>query len=106
MKVDSMKREIEALKMEIAGAEDVPFIVHEAAQARAERGAKRLIIAVVLAVVLMFASNVVWLVAWLQYDYVSYDVNSEDGGNANFIGDDGDTNNGTSESQEADLGSN
>lgn len=34
-----------------------------------------------------------------QYDFVSYDVISEDGGNASYIGNDGDIYNGTSDSE-------
>lgn len=91
----------------MAGAKPVPYIVHESAQARQERHIKRLIFALILSIAFAFASNAIWLLAWTQKErLVEGDANSEDGGNANFTGDDGDTNNGTSESQEADLGSN
>lgn len=72
----------------------------EIAAAFAERMVKRLWIALIIAVVLMFASNAAWLYAWCQYDYYSeevvIDLNSEDGGNANYIGNDGDIYNGES----------
>ena len=55
----------------------VPYIAFESAQARAERITKRLIIALVLAVVLIFASNAAWLWAWMQYDYVSDSTTTE-----------------------------
>ena len=76
--------------------ENVPYIVHETAMARNERNVKRMIIAIVMAIVLLFASNALWLLAWCQYDYSSEEVivDSQDGGNANYIGNDGDIVNG------------
>jgi hypothetical protein len=72
---------------------NVPYIVHEAAQARSERHIKRLVIALVVAIVLIFASNAAWLWAWMQYDYTSTETivkqDSSDGGDANYIGNDG-----------------
>lgn len=80
---------------------DVPYLIYEATQARNERSIKRLVTALIIAIVLMFVSNAIWIYAWLQYDYISEDitVDSQDGGNANYIGHDGDINNGTSESE-------
>ena len=76
--------------------ENVPYIVHETAMARNERNVKRMIIAIVTAIVLLFASNALWLLAWTSYDYSSEEViiDSQDGGNANYIGNDGDIVNG------------
>lgn len=72
---------------------DVPFIVYEGTQARNERTVKRLITALALTIVLIFASNGAWLYAWLQYDYsgdatetVTVDGES---GNANYARDGG-----------------
>ena len=47
----------------------VPYIFHEGCLARDERIIKRLVIALIIAIVLMFASNGLWLYAWMQYDY-------------------------------------
>lgn len=79
----------------------VPYIVYEGSQARAERTIKRLIVALIIITILMFASNIAWLWAWSSYDYVSEEVSvdSQDGGNANYIGHDGDINNGTGSGQ-------
>ena len=41
--------------------ESVPYIVHESSVARMERQIKRLWIAVIVAVCLLFASNAAWL---------------------------------------------
>lgn len=79
----------------VATPENVPYIVHETAIARNERNAKRLIIAIIIAVALLFASNVAWLYAWTQYDYASYEANTDSGGDANIIGNDGDIYNGS-----------
>ena len=49
----------------------IPYIVYESAEARAERTVKRLIIALIVTILLLFASNAIWLYAWNQYDYVS-----------------------------------
>lgn len=69
---------------------DVPFIVYEGTQARNERTVKRLITALVLTIILTFASNGAWLYAWLQYDYSgvsSYSDYTQDGQGLNIIGD-------------------
>lgn len=77
----------------------IPFIAFEAALDREERKAKRLIITLIIAIVMMFASNAIWLYAWCQYDYGIVETDSvkvETGdGNANYVGNDGDINNGT-----------
>lgn len=78
----------------------VPFIVYESAEARAERSIRRLIAAVVVAVVLLFASNALWLYAWNQYDYasetetVTYTQDGKGYNNIN-VGTQGDVTNGT-----------
>lgn len=61
--------------------------------------AKRWMIAFL--VVLGLWAGTIALFMWYinQYDFISYDVNSQDGGNANFIGNDGDIYNGTSPSE-------
>lgn len=81
----------------------VPYIMCESIQARNERTIKRLIIALVIAIVATFASNAIWLYAWMQYDYTmevqQVDLDSGDGGVNNFVGRDmsGDINNGKNE---------
>lgn len=80
----------------------IPYIVYESEQARSERHIKRLILALMISVVLIFTSNALWLYAWLQYDYSSeattttthqIDVDAEDG-IANYIGNNGEIVNG------------
>lgn len=78
--------------------EKIPYIAYEAAQARSERTIKRLILALIIATAIIFASNAIWLYAWMQYDYTSDEsIVTIDGkeGVANYIGNDGDITNGT-----------
>lgn len=86
--------------------ENIPYIAYDMAQARNERHIKRMIVALIVAIALMFASNMAWLLVFNSYDYASETyseevlVDSDDGGTANYIGNNGDINNGTSESGE------
>ena len=96
----------ETCKKVQSAPENVPYIVHEATMARMERNIKRLWIAVIVAVCLMFASNAAWLYAWCQYDYSSEEaIYQQDGEGANIIGDSNEVDNygaesGNSEAQE------
>lgn len=66
---------------------DIPFVVHESAMARSERREKKMLIALIVAVVLVFLSNALWLFAWMQYDYVSDTYTAtQDGSGVNIIG--------------------
>ena len=47
----------------------ISFVVFEATCTRFDRIIKRLTIALVICILLVFASNAVWLYAWMQYDY-------------------------------------
>ena len=79
----------------------IPYSAHESTVARFERTVKRLIIALIVAVLLMFASNLAWLYAWNQYDYSSEERNIEvdaKDGIANYIGGIGDIINGADQS--------
>ena len=82
--------------------ERVPYIVHESSMARMERQVKRLWISLIVAVCLLFASNVAWLYCWCQYDYSSEEIVTVDGkdGIANYIGNDGDIVNGENNGSE------
>ena len=67
--------------------ENVPYIVHESSMARMERQTKRLWVAVVVAIVLLFASGAIFTYAWLQYDYSSEEtIYQQDGEGTNIIG--------------------
>jgi hypothetical protein len=71
----------------------VPYIVFEGAEAKSERTIKRLIIALVITIGLLFATNLVWLLEFFSYDYVDEGTTTTveaDSGTANYIGQDGD----------------
>lgn len=68
----------------------VPYIVFEGEQARHERTVKRLVLALLVSIALLFVSNVAWLIFFNSFDITSEEimVDGTDQGNANFIGED------------------
>ena len=56
---------------------NVPYIAYEGSMARYERQCRRLVIALVVAIVLIFATNAIWLWAWCQYDYTGETTTTE-----------------------------
>jgi hypothetical protein len=74
--------------------ESVPYIVHESSMARMERQIKRLWIALIVVIAMLFASNVGWLIYESQFATISYEQDGEGINNVN-IGEQGDLNNGT-----------
>ena len=72
-------------------------IAFERMQAKDERNDKWRNIIIILLIVLLVATNAMWLWAWNQYDYVddySVEMEADDGSNANYIGNNGDITNG------------
>lgn len=71
-------------------------IAFERMQAKDERNDKWRNIIIILLIVLLVATNAMWLWAWNQYDYTEEytSVEADDGSNANYIGHNGDINNG------------
>ena len=84
-------------------------IAFERMQSKDERNDRWRNIIIIILIVLLVATNAMWLYAWSQYDYsqtdeFSVDLDAGDGGNANYIGNNGDINNGESNSnQKADT---
>lgn len=76
--------------------QNVPYIVYEGEQARHERTIRRLITIIIICIALIFASNAIWLYAWMQYDYSSEDVTTiqQDGRGVNIIGNENGVSNG------------
>ena len=89
---------------------NVPFLVFEGEMARAERRQKRNFILILVLIASLLLSNLGWLYAWMQYDYAGAEqivtVDGGDRGIANYIGHDGDINNGENNSTEADADAN
>ncbi len=78
-------------------------IAFERMQSKDERNDRWRNLTIIILIVLLVVTNAMWLWAWNQYDYVdteeySVDVDADDGGNANYIGNDGDIYNGESNS--------
>ena len=75
---------------------DIPYIAFESEMARHERTVKRLLVALALAVALLFASNAAWLIFFSQFDIsdTAVTLDSQDTGTNNYIGNDGDITNG------------
>ena len=80
----------------------VPYIVFEGEQARHERTVRRLVIALLISIALIFASNIAWLWFFNQFDYQSdmVEVNSQEEGNASYMGGSGVIDNGRGKSQD------
>lgn len=93
----------ESCKNVKSSPENVPYIVHEASMARMERQIKRLWIALIISIAMLFTSGAIFTYAWLQYDYSSEETVTVDGkdGIANYIGNDGDIVNGENHGSEA-----
>ena len=70
---------------------DIPYIVFESVQTKNDILVRRLVKALVLAIILLFISNAAWLYAWCQYDYSSTETTyTQDGKGVNIIGDSND----------------
>ena len=82
----------------------VPYIVFEGEQARHERTVKRLILALLISVSLLFASNMAWLWFFNSFDIVTETVtqDTDTGGLNAYVGGNGAITNGAAESQNKD----
>lgn len=82
----------------------IPLIVYEAMLDKEDRQQKRLIFIIALLIVLLVASNCFWLYEYSQYEYEveKIEVDGKDGGNANYIGNNGDIFNGEDHGNEDD----
>lgn len=76
-------------------------LAFERMQAKDERNDRWRNITIIVLIILLVVTNAMWLVAWNQYDYVDdyTEIDSGDGGNANYIGNDGDIYNGEDSTQ-------
>lgn len=81
----------------------IPYIAYESMLAKEDTQQRRMVYIIIFLIALLVVTNVIWLVAWNQYDYVETST-EVDGGNgvANYIGNDGDINNGKDYTQNED----
>lgn len=69
--------------------ETVSYLVYESSQTRLDKIIHRLIIGLVVTVALLFATNVVWMYMWSQYDFIADEVTvSNTEGITTFVGND------------------
>ena len=69
---------------------NIPYIAFESEMARHERSIKRLIVALILTIAMLFASNIAWIWFFNQFDYETDTItqDTQDGDNS-YIGNDG-----------------
>ena len=79
--------------MELKDMPSIPFAAHEAEVSRQERQIKRMWIALIVAISMLFASNIGWLIYESQFVTVSYEQDGDGLNNVN-VGEQGDINNG------------
>ena len=77
----------------------ISSVDHQYDMARLERIVRRLWITIIILLILFAGTNALWIYEWNQYDYGDIVVDSEDGGNANYLqaGANGVINNGESD---------
>ena len=78
----------------------VPYVVHEATVARQERQIKRLWIALILAISMLFASFALFVWYESQFETITYEQDGEGINNVNY-GEQGDLNNGAESENQA-----
>lgn len=82
----------------------ISYSAYQMAQANNRKNIRNIIIALIVAIVMIFGTNLAWLLVWNSYEFYGeetiVELDSNDGGNANYIGNNGDINNGTSASGE------
>ena len=81
---------------------DVPYIAFEAEMARHERKEVRMVKVIVALIIVIFLNNVGWLLFFNQFDFEGdlITLNSQEEGNANYMGGNGVIDNGRSNSTE------
>lgn len=78
----------------------VSLYVHEKTMSMVERTIRRLWITIILLIILLVGSNVAWLIYESQFEYFETTTVTQDNENGynNYIGNDGDITNGTTDS--------
>lgn len=79
----------------------IPYFVHEGMIVRWERNFKIVLAMLIGTILLLFATNMVWIYYWSQFDISNEEVrvDSDGGGDANYIGRDGEINYGKGDSK-------
>lgn len=74
--------------------ESVPYLVYESDMARGERHAKRWMIAAIIFAIMLFVTNIGWIIYESQFETISYTQDGQGINNVN-VGQQGDIVNGT-----------
>lgn len=75
--------------------EQIPYIAYESGMARMERTNRRIWIVCIILIIALVGSNLAWLFYERQFDTISTEITQENAdGINNYIGNDGDINNG------------
>ena len=89
-------------KIKAKESTSIPYFVHEGTLARFERINKRLWITIILLIILLVGTNAGWI--WYESQYIEQTIEvtqeNADGYN-NYIGNDGDINNGETNNQDS-----
>lgn len=78
----------------------IPYVAHQSAAARQERQIRRMWIALIVSIVMLFASNIGWLIYESQFETITYEQDGEGINNVNY-GSRGDLNNGAESEDQA-----
>lgn len=80
----------------------MPLAVHENLRAQSNVDKWRMFFIILVLIALLFGSNLAWLIyeSHFETETTEIEVKTEDGGNANYIGNDGDIYNGEHQSKE------
>lgn len=81
--------------------EKIPYIAFEGEQARHERTVKRLVLALLVSIALLFATNMAWLWFFNSFDIITETVtqDTDTGGLNAYVGGNGAITNGTTDSK-------
>ena len=68
----------------------IPYIAYESMLAKEDTQQRRMVYIIIMLIVLLVVTNLIWLVAWNQYDYVeeevSTDISAQQDGGINIVG--------------------
>ena len=78
---------------------NVPYAALELMSEKMSQTIKRLIVIIVVLIFALLGTNIAWIIYESQFDTAICDIQNEDG-TANYIGRDGEINNGENSSQE------
>ena len=62
----------------------IPYVAHQSAAARQERQIRRMWIALIVSIVMLFASNIGWLIYESQFETITYEQDGEGINNVNY----------------------